>query len=267
MKYVICDMDGTLLNSEKQLPKKLSALIEELKKRNVTFGVASGRQYFNLYGQFPDYADDMLFIGENGGIMYEGTTPVYADAMVIEEMGTIIKRARACSDAYPIACGVNSAYLEVRDPQFLKNAKMYYAHLEIVDDLLEAIKKDQIAKITIYDKQCAETNSYPFMKPVTGRLHAVVSGEDWIDISNPGVSKGKAIQMLKQRYRLNSDDFVVFGDFMNDYEMMQEATYSYAMANAHPELKKVSNFKALSNDEDGVVKAVCVLFDIDYEAL
>lgn len=267
MKYVICDMDGTLLDSQKRLPDKLPVLIEELKQRNICFGVASGRQYFNLFEQFPAFAKDMLFIAENGGIMYEGQTPVYADEMNPMEMETVIKRARACKDAYPIACGVKSAYLEVNDPQFLENAHMYYAHLEIVEDLLEAIKNDQIAKITVYDKQCAETNSYPFMKPAIGRLHAVVSGEDWIDISNPGVSKGKAIQMLKQRYALSSEDFVVFGDFMNDYEMMKEATYSYAMANAHPELKKVSHFEALSNDEDGVVKAVCALFDIDYEAL
>lgn len=267
MKYVICDMDGTLLDSKKRLPQKLFSLITELKKKGVCFGVASGRQYFNLYQQFKDEAKDMLFIAENGGVMYQGETPIYADALAYEDILPVIQQARNCPDAFPILCGVKSAYLESDDPQFLENAKMYYTHRKQVDDIMDGANIDQIAKITVYDKRNAETNSYPFIKPVTGKLRAVVSGEDWIDVSNPDVSKGKAIAMLKQRHGLHSDDFVAFGDYMNDYEMMKECTYSYAMANAYPELKKVCHYEALSNDEDGVVKALCTLYDLDYEAL
>ena len=46
---------------------------------------------------------------------------------------------------------------------------------------------------------------------------------------------------------------MVFGDYLNDYEMMKQGYFSYAMANAHPDLKAISNFKTLSNDEDGVL--------------
>ncbi|WP_158553823.1 HAD family hydrolase [Absiella sp. AM29-15] len=267
MKYVICDMDGTLLDSKKRLPSKLNKVIDELKKRDVIFGIASGRQYFNLYEQFPDHRDDMLFIAENGGIVYQGKTPVFADALPMEDIQRVIIKARQIKDSYPIACGMKSAYLETEDAQFLKNAHMYYAHLEIVDDILTAIQNDQIAKITLYDKRNAQTNSYAAIKADTGSLRPVVSGEDWVDISNPTTSKGNAIAMLKTKYHLDIDDFVAFGDFMNDYEMMKECTYSYAMANAHPDLKTVCNYETCSNDEDGVIKAICALYDLDYEAL
>ena len=267
MKYVICDMDGTLLDSKKRLPSKLNKVIDELKKRDVIFGIASGRQYFNLYEQFPDHRDDMLFIAENGGIVYQGNSPVFADALPMEDIQRVIIKARQIKDSYPIACGMKSAYLETEDAQFLKNAHMYYAHLEIVDDILTAIQNDQIAKITLYDKRNAQTNSYAAIKADTGSLRPVVSGEDWVDISNPTTSKGNAIAMLKTKYHLDIDDFVAFGDFMNDYEMMKECTYSYAMANAHPDLKTVCNYETCSNDEDGVIKAICALYDLDYEAL
>lgn len=267
MKYVICDMDGTLLDSDKRLPIKLNNVIAELKKQNVIFGIASGRQYFNLYEQFPDFQEDMLFIAENGGVVYQGNTPIFADTLPMEDMKRVITKARLIKDSFPIACGVKSAYLETEDEQFLKNAHMYYAHLEIVDDILTAIQQDQIAKITLYDKQNAQTNSYAAIQSETGSLRPVVSGEDWVDISNPTTSKGNAIAMLKDRYHLTSDDFVAFGDFMNDYEMMKECTYSYAMANAHPDLKAVCHYETCSNDEDGVIKAICDLYDLDYEAL
>ena len=45
---------------------------------------------------------------------------------------------------------------------------------------------------------------------------------------------------------------MVFGDFNNDLEMLQEAFFSYAMANAHPNVKSVARFSTRSNDEMGV---------------
>ena len=49
---------------------------------------------------------------------------------------------------------------------------------------------------------------------------------------------------------------MVFGDYLNDLEMMKSAYHSYAMKNAHEELKKVARFEAKSNDENGVVLAI-----------
>jgi hydroxymethylpyrimidine pyrophosphatase-like HAD family hydrolase len=36
--------------------------------------------------------------------------------------------------------------------------------------------------------------------------------------------------------------------------MLEKAHYSYAMANAHPDIKKIARFIAKSNDENGVVE-------------
>lgn len=267
MRYILCDMDGTLLDSKKRLPEKLDPMISLLKKHGICFGVASGRQYFNLFQQFGEHAKEMLFIAENGGIVYEGTTPFYVDEIQYEQLVPVVERMRQCKGAYSVLCGVKSAYIEVEDPVFVENANMYYAHLEIVDDVLEAIKQDKITKIAVWDSIDSETNAYPFMKDDSGKLRAVVSGKHWMDISNPGVSKGKAIQIIKEKEQLTSDDFAAFGDFMNDYEMMQECTYSYAMSNAHEDLKKVCHYEALSNDEDGVIKGICALLAIDYQSL
>ena len=49
---------------------------------------------------------------------------------------------------------------------------------------------------------------------------------------------------------------MVFGDRMNDLEMMSSAYYSYAMENAHDDLKKAARFITKSNDDSGVVHAI-----------
>ena len=45
---------------------------------------------------------------------------------------------------------------------------------------------------------------------------------------------------------------MAFGDYNNDFEMLQRATYSYAMANAHDAIKAIANYQTKSNDEFGV---------------
>ena len=45
---------------------------------------------------------------------------------------------------------------------------------------------------------------------------------------------------------------MVFGDYNNDLEMLALGKFSFAMANAHPTVKKMANYHTLSNDELGV---------------
>ena len=68
----------------------------------------------------------------------------------------------------------------------------------------------------------------------------------------PQVSKSNAIKKLKGM--LDCDKLIVFGDGKNDIDMFQMADESYAVANAHEDLKKHATGIIGSNDEDGVAK-------------
>ena len=58
--------------------------------------------------------------------------------------------------------------------------------------------------------------------------------------------------MLMQGYGLTSQEVMVFGDYNNDLEMLSLSDYSFAMANAHPNVKKVARFETLGNNAYGV---------------
>lgn len=264
IKYIICDMDGTLLNEKKELSPYLPALIDNLKKKGIHFGIASGRQYYNLKARFPAYAKDMIFICENGSIMMEGSSLVYADEIPYKKLIHPVQHLRKAKAAFPVLCGVKGAYIEHSDKEFMENCHMYYEHLTMVEDILEAAKQDTICKLSIYDKIKTDINAFPYMKGHEEEQHMVLSGEHWIDITNPDVNKGKAIQKLKLMKQVQEDEIMAFGDFMNDYEMLQECTYSYAMGNAHPEIKNICSYEAPTNEEDGVVKAICAFLQIPY---
>ena len=58
--------------------------------------------------------------------------------------------------------------------------------------------------------------------------------------------------MVQNRLGISKAETLVFGDYNNDLEMMEHADYSFAMANAHPNVKAAARFETLSNDERGV---------------
>jgi hydroxymethylpyrimidine pyrophosphatase-like HAD family hydrolase len=51
---------------------------------------------------------------------------------------------------------------------------------------------------------------------------------------------------------ISKEETMVFGDYLNDIEMLQEATFSFAMANAHNDITKIANYATRSNNNFGV---------------
>ena len=52
------------------------------------------------------------------------------------------------------------------------------------------------------------------------------------------------------------EETMVFGDQLNDVEMMKSAYHSYAMENANEHLKQIARFRAKRNTENGVVDKI-----------
>ena len=254
IKLVAADMDGTLLNSKKELPKKLFSTIDQLHKNKIKFAVASGRQYYNLLKLYQDIADKVTFIAENGAVVFDQGEIIFYDEIAYDNVVAVVHAVNQIDHAYPVLCGLESAYVQaISNDEFNRHVDMYYTRCERVSDLLAAAKKDRICKVAIYDSVDAETNTYPNLPAFKERFKVVVSGHQWVDVMNASVNKGIAIKMLQKKYDIHYDETMTFGDYLNDYEMMQVCRHSYAMANAHPDLKAIANYEAPSNDEDGVI--------------
>ena len=256
IKLIATDMDGTLLTSEKKFPPHMFNIIDQLHEREIKFAVASGRQYYTLLKDFESVKDEVTFICENGALVFDKGENIFCDAMAYEDIVKLIEMIRQIKNAYLILCGVESAYIEDDHEEFNQNADMYYARCERVDDLLEAAKRDRICKIAIFDTEDAQINTYMHVKHLNDSFKVSLSGHQWVDIMNPTVNKGEAMRLIQKKYNISYDETMAFGDYLNDYEMMQTCYYSYAMENAHEDLKAICNFNAPSNDEFGVITTI-----------
>lgn len=254
IKLIASDMDGTLLNSNNEINEEFFEVFNKLKEKEIIFAAASGRQYYNLLNRFEKINDDIMFIAENGTfVVYKGKE-ILVNSLDKEVAKELIKIGRTVDNAYVILCGKKSAYIEKRDERLVKETKKYYERYEIVDDLTKV--EDDILKVTICDFSGSEFNSNNYFKDYWDKLQVTVSGEIWLDITAKGVNKGVAIEKVQKIFDINPKETMVFGDYLNDLEMMGKAYYSYAMENAHEDLKKVSNFIAKSNNDNGVVEAI-----------
>ena len=102
IKLIAADMDGTLLSSRKQLPKGFSAGAHA-EKIGVRFAPASGRQYYNLYEQFGEIADELMYISENGGMVCDGREIVSFEAMPQQLVCAAVELARGLPNVHAIA--------------------------------------------------------------------------------------------------------------------------------------------------------------------
>ncbi|MBD7913537.1 HAD family hydrolase [Clostridium sp. Sa3CUN1] len=254
IRLIASDMDGTLLNSNNEINEEFFEVFNKLKEKNIIFAAASGRQYYNLVKRFEKISDDIMFIAENGTFVAYKGKEILVNSLDREVANELIKIGRNIDNAYVILCGKKSAYIEKRDERLVKETKKYYERYEIVEDLTKI--EDDILKVTICDFSGSEFNSNKYFKDYWDKLQVTVSGERWLDITSNGVNKGVAIEKVQEIYDINPKETMVFGDYLNDLEMMEKAYYSYAMENAHEDLKKVSNFIAKSNNDNGVVETI-----------
>ena len=256
IKLIVTDMDGTLLRSDHSLSPEFKEIYQELKDNNILFVPASGRQYYSIVSYFEDFKDELAVIAENGTyVTYKGNE-VFVDNLDWNLVKEIITEVRKIEGANIVLAGKNAAYVESTDEEFLDYFKNYYAKNSWVEDLTK-IENEQFIKIAINHTGGTEQNVLPkvFHFEKNG-LKVVVSGEVWIDIMNEGSNKGVALHSLINKLNISAEEIIVFGDFMNDLEMLNLTKNSFAMQNAHPNVKNAANFLAPSNDEDGVIQII-----------
>ena len=229
-------------------------MFQSLKEKDIIFAAASGRQYYNLLERFKDIKDDMMFIAENGTfVVYKGKELI-VNSLEKNIAKELIEIGRTIPNSYVILCGKNSAYIESHDERLIKQTAKYYERYKIVEDLTSI--DDDILKVTICDFNGSENNSNNYFDEYRDKVQITVSGEIWLDIVAKGINKGVAINEIQNLLNIDYKETMVFGDYLNDLEMMSSAYHSYAMANAHDTLKKAARFIAKSNDENGVIQAI-----------
>ncbi len=267
LRLVILDMDGTLLNGSDAVPDSFWELLPELRRRGITVVPASGRQYATLKEMFAEHGI-RTFICENGTLVVHddevvSTSPV--DSTTVDRIIDIVRTAETDRNVGLVVCGPRKAYIERDDDVFATEAHRYYRSLEVVPNLhaVPDIEEGTVLKCACFDFDSAAqaasalfTGGGPGVADLREGHQVVVSGKNWIDIMNGSANKGKALRALEMTLGIPRSGVAVFGDYLNDLEMMAEGDWSFAMDNGHGAVQRAAQFIAPRNTDEGVVQVL-----------
>ncbi len=232
IRLIVADMDGTLLDGDSNIPDDFWPLLDELHAKGVEFVPASGRQLATLRSMFADRVDGaMSYIAENGNVVVADDNVIDVHGVSWDITRTLIDLVDAAvasgsHDIGLVVCGLNTAYIQRQDRPFVEECSKYYKALRIVDDLHEVLETEgeTVLKLAIF--------------------------------MNPGTDKRQGVVALQRHLGVTPAQTAVFGDYLNDLQMLDAGEWSFAMANAHPDLKRAARYIAPANTEHGVLQVV-----------
>ncbi len=254
IKIVATDMDGTLLDDEKQLPENFEDVIRDLSRKKIRFVISSGRSFNVLKRQFENHLDDLTFICDNGAYIVIGGKVVYTSIIDKNVVTSVIDYCE--SRGYTvILCGKKGAWHNTSDPDQNREIAQYYVCQTYLKDLHDC--DDEIFKIAIFNGEGFSNSQYETLGDTfADDCSVALSGKYWVDLMNKGVSKGSALSRICNRLGVGYNEVMAFGDYLNDVDMLGCAYYSFAMSNAHSSVKKAANFITGSNNDNSVMKEV-----------
>ncbi len=259
IRLVVSDMDGTLLNSDHEVSPLFFDLFREMRRKDILFAAASGRQFNSIEEKLSAIKDDIIIIAENGGFAMHKGRELVSNPLKRDIRNHVLTVLEEVADCYPVLCGKDKAYIQTTSNFFIDKLKEYYTDYEILDDLKN--HKGEIMKIAVYHHVDSENHIYPSVRQFEDRLKVKVSGENWVDLSHNDAHKGFALKKIQDEYAISPSETLVFGDYNNDLEMMALSEFSVAMENAHPNVLNAAKYRTLSNDSLGVERILQKLLE------
>ncbi|WP_028235225.1 Cof-type HAD-IIB family hydrolase [Pseudobutyrivibrio sp. MD2005] len=264
MKYkaIALDLDGTLLNSKKEVSSKNKEIIKKAAKAGVKIILASGRPVpgiVKIAKQLHLEEVGGYILSYNGGMIIDCKTKevVRRETLPIEYFADIVR----CANKFGVASltydseGIitndeNDKYVQIE-------SRINNIPVRQVFHLDEEAQLDPPVKFLC-------TGEHKVLKQVQDKLNEKLNGAVTIFFSEPyfleimpqGIEKASSLEILLNKLGIDKKYLIACGDGYNDIPMMQYAGLSVAMANAQEETKEWADYIAPSNDEDGVAAAI-----------
>jgi len=258
IKLVVTDIDGTLLeDGGHELNPEMFDTILKLRAAGMQFAAASGRQWASIETVFEPVKEKIFYLSDNGAYLGCHGRNLFLNTVDRGLAHEMVRDIRAAGlDA--MLSGPDVVYMDTDNEEFYRwLIDGYKFRVVRVDDLLQV--KDDFIKISAYRKTDIESSTENIREKFSGRLKITISGDMWMDCMALGVNKGRAVRELQESLGIKPEETMVFGDQMNDIEMLGQAYYSFAVGNARPEVKAAARFQTDTNVRDGVLKILKLL--------
>ncbi|MGH3633549.1 HAD family hydrolase [Mycobacterium sp.] len=257
IRMLLADVDGTLVDQQKQLTDAAVDAVRKLHDAEVLFAVTSGRPPKGMAMLIDPLDLQTPLAGFNGGIF------VQRDMTVIEQ------KTLPADLVAPIAEVISSFDLDVwiyqgadwyvpdpDGPHVDRESRTVQFKPKVMKDVTD--HTESVAKIVGVsdDHDAIKAATKAVQDRFGNHVAASPSQPYYLDVTHPEANKGSVAKYLAARYELRPDQIATIGDMPNDIMMFEHSRLTIAMGNADEKVKTAAAEVTDGNDDDGFAKAV-----------
>lgn len=256
VQYLITDMDHTLLQENGELD---DLTIATIRQSRIRVSLASARNPYSMIKYIRQLQLNGPQLSMNGAIIFEvvdGQIKILQQTVISRQISVQVQQF--LQQSYPDVdytwITADHWYIPRMTPEMA--AEMKYSGVQplIGRQLVDTAEPCQIVLIIKNQELFDQVKKTLQLKFGDDQLAIRSSGDGYLTINAPGVSKATLVQYLIQQKHVDRNEIVGVGDDQNDLPLLKAAGHSLAVKNAVNSVKAVADQIILSNQEDGVAK-------------
>ncbi|MUP46368.1 HAD family hydrolase [Gramella sp. BOM4] len=266
-KIVFSDIDGTLLNHDRDLSPYTIETVKKL-KGSIPFILISSRMPAAMrHLQAKMDIEDQPLISYNGGLILVDDKPVSSTEIplnILDKLSAFNKELNVHLSLYHNDEWYAPQYdfWAKREENNTKVEPGIRANSEVIETWENEGKGAHKIMAMGEEFKIDEIVNY-LEKEHPNALHLYRSKPTYLEIAPRSISKLTAIEhLLADHYRLPLSQCLAFGDNYNDIEMLKGVGMGVAVGNAKPEVMEVAHMVTSSGKEDGVAKSIVEILKI-----
>lgn len=259
---VFCDMDGTLLTSDKEVSARSLELLDWLFERRIPFVPCTGRPASAVPAVVREHPSVTFVVASNGAVVenVRSGERIFCKRIEKDVVLDLYRQVGGLDVTFDVFCD-GSVYSERARYEAMGSYNLAPAMLKMLRQVrqpMDMLVPELLAtssapdKITCFWKEEADRDALEaIIKSCEGVCYAMGDPKDF-EMQASGVSKGAALRWLCDYLGIDWHESCAFGDQGNDLTLVEAAGDGVAMANATDPVKAAADHLTLSNDEDGV---------------
>lgn len=260
-KYLICcDLDNTLLTTNKKIKLASKIYIRKLVKKGNIFVIATGRPFSGAIKYWNMLNIDSPMITDNGASIY------YKEDNIIKSIHFsidqhIFKDLLIKTDKYIIgAMSTANKQILLQNKEIVPDWLVHNMDgMELIEGkLLDILNHDPLLpNIWVYEEYLNEFTQIldEYKEYISYRNWGLYDGRYSFELFSSKTSKGNSLLHLKNQFNIDDDKTVSFGDQWNDLSMLDIAYYGVSMINSAPILMDKTKYKTkYDNNHNGVTR-------------
>lgn len=265
---VVSDIDGTLNNKFRQLPKRnYEAICRFVNEYNGHFTLASGRNVESMrkhYERLPIKGTPAVILNGAGVYDYSQEKMLYFDAINDHAMDLVFEIYRK----FPLV------EIEILTDKmiYMLNSKIFAKVMVRADKLHyknckhpDEIPRENWGKVIFLGMPDLIKRIRKYVDSLTDtRANFMSSSISSFEMLNEGVHKGSALMKIAEMYNIEQRHTAAIGDYFNDYDMLKTVGLPACCGQAPKAMHEIAKFHACHCNKGAVADLLDYIMD-DYK--